>query len=112
MFFTPKRDRPTLFALTKLKRKPHIKHHSQADGLRTRLKVPKSGVFFIRRGYKTARPVSSLFCLTVPNSEFLVSHARHKPTLPASTKFNLTLTQRILILTKRNHGQTVFSMEA
>jgi hypothetical protein len=46
------------------------------------------------------------------NSEFLVSHALYKPTLPASTKFNLTLTQRILILTKLNHGQTVFSMEA
>ena len=61
---------------------------------------------------KPPAPVSSSFCLTVPNSEFLVSHARHKQTLPASIKFNLTLTQRILILTKLNHGQTVFSMEA
>ena len=35
----------TIFHITKLKRKPHIKHHSQADGLRTRLKVHEWGVF-------------------------------------------------------------------
>ena len=44
-FFIPKRHRPTLFTLTKLKWKTNIKHHSQADDLRDRFKVPKWGVF-------------------------------------------------------------------
>ena len=35
----------TIFHITKLKRKPHIKHHSQADGLWNRLKVHEWGVF-------------------------------------------------------------------
>ena len=34
-----------IFHVTKLKRKPHIKHHSQEDGLRARFKVPECGVF-------------------------------------------------------------------
>jgi hypothetical protein len=31
--------------ITKLKRKPHIKQHSQADDFRARFKVPEWGVF-------------------------------------------------------------------
>ena len=34
-----------IFHITKRKRKPHIKHHSQADGLRARFKGPEWGVF-------------------------------------------------------------------
>ena len=45
MFFIPKRHRPTLFALTKLKWKTNTKRHSQADGLRARFKGPEWGVF-------------------------------------------------------------------
>ena len=46
--------------------------------------------FVIRRGYETARPVSSSFCLTVPDGVFC--HLRTlQPTLPAQTKFNLTV---------------------
>jgi len=35
------------------------------------LKYPNGEHFVIRRGYETARPVSSSFCLTVPLAEFL-----------------------------------------
>ena len=45
MFFIPKRHRPTLFALTKLKWKTNTKRHRQADGLRARFKVPEWRVF-------------------------------------------------------------------
>ena len=45
MFFIPKRHRPTLFALTKLKWKTNTKRHSQADDLRARFKVPGWRVF-------------------------------------------------------------------
>ena len=41
------------------------RHYSQADDLRARFKGPEWRAFVIRRGYKTARPVSSSFCLTV-----------------------------------------------
>jgi len=43
--FIPKRHRPTLFALTKLKWKTNTKRHSQADDLWARFKVPEWGVF-------------------------------------------------------------------
>ena len=44
-FFIPKRHRPTLFTLTKLKWKTNTKRHSQADDLWARFKVPEWGVF-------------------------------------------------------------------
>ena len=44
-FFIPKRNRPTLFALTKLKWKTNTKRHSQTDDLRARFKVPEWRVF-------------------------------------------------------------------
>ena len=34
-----------VFYISKRKRKPHIKHHSQADDLWARFKVPEWGVF-------------------------------------------------------------------
>ena len=34
-----------IFNITERERKPNIKHHSQADDLRARFKVPEWGVF-------------------------------------------------------------------
>ena len=45
VFFIPKRHRPTLFALTKLKWKTNTKRHSQADDLWAGFKVAEWGVF-------------------------------------------------------------------
>ena len=67
-----------IFHITKRKRKPHIKHHSQADGLRARFKGPEWGVFChtARLRNRTAR------------LKLVLSDSTR---LPASTGFDLTL---------------------
>ena len=45
--------------ITAQKRKPNVQHHSQADDLGLVLKYLNGECFVIRRGYETARPVSS-----------------------------------------------------
>ena len=63
MFFIPKRHRPTLFALTKLKWKTNTKRHSQADDLRTRFKGPEWGVFCHTARLRNRPPTSTEFNL-------------------------------------------------
>ena len=54
-----------IFHITEREPGPNVKHHSQADDLRARFKVPEWGAFCNTAGYETLH-VSSSFCLTVP----------------------------------------------
>jgi hypothetical protein len=79
MFFIPKRNRPTFFALTKLKWKTNTSATAKRMISGLVLKDLNGECFGKQRGYETAHPVSSSFNLTVPAAEFqLINQAQRQ----------------------------------